>query len=341
MKSPSVEYWSRPSGALPNIATRIVPVMEAKLSPNLRRLFVGAYPLFNAVCRAVDEPGVALVAIDEATGAIAGMACIRAQVDRYVSAIVGRHSQCDLVIAGDDRLALRQLAVVVAPVRVWDAGTTEIGFRILDLRTTGGMLDEHGRRLRGLRAEGPAMIRCAGHAIYALPLGDSTDWPESAEDAWAFLPERVYFDELERVPEASVMRRPIADRAHNITAVTRLRGPLDAEMQLLNGRDLAGWLNIQGAWAQGTIEIGHQALRHGVLVGRYARCAGNGRFADDSMSRVHALLLIVDDRLHLIDVASTNGSREVGRSDARIIELVGNVEIELGFHTRVRWCWSS
>lgn len=342
MKTLSIALWSGPrSGGSPNTATRVVPMTRAALpSPDPRALFVHAYPQFAERCRAVDEPGMALIAVDTLTGAPTGMVCIRARVDRYVSAVVGRHSQCDLVLTGDERLALRQLAVVLAPVREWQAGRADVSFRILDLRTSEGMLDEHGRPLRGLRTEGPAIMRCAGYALYALPLGDPTDWPESADDAWACLPERVYFDELARVPDASIVR-PLGSHAHHTTVVTRLRGPLDTAMPLVADRDLAGRLFVTGAFGQGAIEIGYQALRDGVLLGRYARCDGHGYCADDSMSRVHALLLLVDDRLHVIDLASTNGTREVGRLDARIIELVGNGELVLGSHTRVRWCWSS
>jgi hypothetical protein len=269
-----------------------------------------------------------------------GMACLRARVDRHVTAIVGRHDKCDLYIEGNNRLALRQLAVVLAPVTDWRAGTSTVSFRILDLRTTEGMIDEEGRSLRGLRSEGPAMVRCGGYAIYALPLGDPTDWPASASDAWACMPQRVYHDELVRVPDASIVRELAAPRAH-ITRVTRTAGPRDTGMQLVSGRDLAGRLSLRGAWGHGAIEIGHEALREGVLIGRYARCAGFELSDETTLSRVHALLVLVDDRLLVIDLASTNGTHEVDRPDARVIELVGETELELGGATCVRWSWSS
>ena len=112
-------------------------------------------------------------------------------------------------------------------------------------------------------------------------------------------------------------------------------------MQLVSSRDLAGRLLVRGSWGHGVIEIGHQALREGVLIGRYARCAGFGLCTDTSLSRVHALLLLVDDRLLVIDLASTNGTHKLDRPDARVIELVGDTELELGDKTNVRWSWSS
>ena len=341
MKTLIIEHWAgQVRGMGQNLGTRISPVVRL-VGLDLRTLFERAYPAFSDRCRAVDEPGVVLVAVDALTGNAMGMACLRARVDRHVTAIVGRHDKCDLYIEGNDRLALRQLAVVLAPVSDWRAGTSSVSFRILDLRTAEGMVDEEDRPLRGLRSEGPAIVRCGGYAIYALPLGDPTDWPASASDAWACMPERVYHDELVRVPDASVVRELIAPNTQITKIVMRTPGPRDTGMQLVSGGDLAGRLLVRGSCGHGVIEIGHQALREGVLIGRYARCAGFGLCADTSLSRVHALLLLADDRLLVIDLASTNGTHELDRPDARVIELVGDTELELGDKTYVRWSWSS
>jgi len=341
MKTLITEHWAgQVRGAGRNDMTRVVPLVRL-VRPDLRTLFERTYPAFADRCRAVDEPGVAVVAVDELTGNAMGMACLRARVDRHVTAIVGRHDKCDLYLAGNDRLALRQLAIVLAPVSDWRAGTSTVSYRMLDLRTTESMIDEDGRPLRGLRSEGAAMVRCGGYAIFALPLGDPTDWPASASDAWSFMPERVYHDELARVPDASIVRELVPPRAH-ITRVTRTAGPRDTGMPLVSCRDVAGRLLLRGSWGSGAIDVGHQALRDGVLLGRYARCDGGlGLSGDSSLSRVHALLLLVDERLLAIDVASTNGTHAVGQADARVIELAGETELELGGTTYARWSWSS
>jgi hypothetical protein len=339
MKDDDIERLVRPTA---NLGTRIVPVRQVQgLAPGARDLFERAYSAFAPAFRAVDEPGLAVVVLDEASAAVAGTLCLRARPDRHATAIVGRHDRCDLQVAGNDDLALRQLAVVLSPVRDWRTGSSDVSFRILDLRTTHGMLDESFRPLRALRSEGPAIVRCAGYVIYALPVGDPTDWPESAADAWSYMPERVYFDELARVPDASVLR-PLASSNPNQTKVVfRVPGPRDTAMQLVTNGDLAGRLVIEGSWGRGAIEVGIQALREGILLGRYARCDAHGLCSDESLSRVHALLLLVDERLLVIDIASTNGTREVDRPDAPLIELVGNAAFELGPLTRVSWSWSS
>jgi hypothetical protein len=203
------------------------------------------------------------------------------------------------------------------------------------------MLDEDGRVLRGLRAEGPALLRCGGYALFMLMLGDPSDWPEAAGDAWDMLPERVYFDELERCPNGSVsrMRQVHADASHQ-SIVMRTMGPRDTESRLTLEGGVAGTLELVGPSRRTTITVGHNALRDGVLLGRYSRCDAVGP-DDGSLSRVHALLLHDDDRLLVVDTASFNGTRVVGHEHARMHVLDGDVELELGRKTRMRWRWAA
>lgn len=341
MKTVSIDLWAgQERGGAANRRTCITPG-QRPTTLDMKRYFVDAYPRFAAACRAVDEPGLALVAIDELTGVAAGIVCVRARVDRHVVAIVGRHGRCDLYLEGRDTLALRQLAVVVAPVRSWRKGSAELSYRVLDLRTEAGMVDETGRALRGLRAEGPSLIRCGGYVVLALPLGDPTDWPEHAEDAWAMLPERVYFDELAPRPDGSALHARAPARAPGITMVVRTRGPRDTAAGLVEHGEVAGQLVITGPAAQSSITVGERALGEGVLLGRYERCDSGASGHAPSLSRVHALLLQTDERLLVIDTASTFGTRMANGRDARVFELIGPTELELGHDTRARWCWLS
>ena len=343
MKTVGIDLWAgQVRMAANNRGTHIVKVSLLQPAFDMRRAFVHAYPRFAAACRAVDEPGLALVAIDDQTGAPAGLVCVRARVDRHVTAVVGRHGCCDLYLDGREALALRQLAVVVAPLCSWRKGSAEISYRVLDLRTSAGMLDETGRALRGLRAEGPSLLRCGGYLVLALPLGDPTDWPERAEDAWAMLPERVYFDELARPPEGSALNIPVHRRAPGVTVITRTLGPRDtASARLVEHGEAAGRLVLTGSAGQLSLTIGERALREGVLLGRYTRCDGAAMGQANTLSRVHALLLLADDRLLVIDTASTAGTWVVGGEAARVIELVGATTLELGGDTQVAWRWLS
>ena len=353
MKTVGVDLWGdQVRGGGNNNVTCLRPATTPRLRQSFRELFVGAYGSFADRCREVSEPGIALVAVDEVSGRSMGLVRLLARVQRHVAAIVGRHDECDLFLNAHARLALRHLAVVLDPVSDYRSGAN-VRYRVLDLRTTDGFSDESDRSLRGLRCEGPGLLRCGGYALFIMPLGDPTDWPGDPNDAWAFLPERVYFDELDRSPQGSVQRLPRAGQASGAlsaalnNAVThrsliiRTHGPRDTTDGLVESGDIAGTLELIGPRNRGTIRIGHDELRDGVLIGRYARCS-NAQLADDpSLSRVHALLLQVDDAIVAIDTASLNGTREVHQPKARLIQLTGDTELVLGTSTRARWHWVS
>ncbi|MBV8762004.1 MAG: FHA domain-containing protein [Deltaproteobacteria bacterium] len=343
-KTIGVDLWGgQARGAAANARTILRPVSDASLPrKSMRELFFGAYDAFVTKCRAVDEPGVAIVAVHEKTGKAQGLCVLRARVDRFVAAIVGRHDRCDLFINASEALSLRHLAIVLDPVKSWKRGDAAVRYRVLDLRTRDGFADETGRPLRGLRAEGPALLKCAGYAFFMLPVGDPTDWPASPQDAWAMLPERVYFDETEwsgRCATGSMPKMP--KPGARTSTLVRTHGPHDTGVGLVRSGSAAGTLELRGSHTGGYLDVGNAELADGILLGRYPRCNGAGFSDDPSLSRVHALLIQVDDRLLLVDTSSRNGSRLRGCDDARVIEIVGETELELGTHTRVRWRWTS
>ncbi len=315
---------------------------RAQRMPQRRRalpeLFEAGYRAFADRCRAVDEPGVAVIAVHELTARAEGIVTLRARVERHVAAIVGRHDSADLYLTQSAELALRHLAVIVDPVTSWKPGDASATFRVLDLRTGSGFVDEQGRTLRGIRCEGPAMLRCADHALFLLPLGDPSDWPASASDAWGFLPERVYFDELLRCPEGSFTRMPQRNASTRKSMIFRTHGPRDSSESLAtSGGAIAGTLDLIGPNLAGQITIGADELRDGVLLGRYARCDSSKLTDDPSMSRVHALMIQIGERVLLIDTASINGTRLYGHHRSRVIELTDDTDLQLGKATRARW----
>jgi hypothetical protein len=197
MKTIGVDLWAdQIRGSGNNNVTCLQPSSVARPRRAFRELFSSSYAGFVERCREVSEPGIALVAVDEVTGRPMGLVRLLARVQRHVAAVIGRHDECDLYLNAHARLALRHLCVVLDPVQDWRPGAN-VRYRVLDLRTTDGFTDENDRPLRGLRCEGPGLLRCGGYALFIMPLGDPTDWPANAQDAWAFLPERVFFDELE------------------------------------------------------------------------------------------------------------------------------------------------
>lgn len=346
MKTMGIDLWGgQQRGHIENRATVVRPTVAVPAARTLRELFVAAYPRFADRCREVEEPGLAVIAIDHRTGRPAGLVRLCARVERHVAAIVGRHDACDLYLTASDRMALRQLAVILDPVTSWRAGDAGVRFHLLDLRTQDGFVDEHGRPLRGLRCDGPAIVRCGGHALFALPLGDPSDWPASPDDAWACLPERVYLDEIDAFAQGSAPALPMLVERHGdrdprrTTTITRTPGPRDSAVSCAHDGDVAGALELIGPSVRETIQIGHQALRDGVLLGRYDRCDARAAIGEDeSMSRVHALLIRTDERLVLVDTASSNGTFEDGKP-ARIVVLDRELELRLGKRTFARWRW--
>jgi hypothetical protein len=346
-KTIGIDLWAGQVRGGPNMQTcyGVSMQMRRDVQPwSVRQLFMGAYVRFADLCREVDEPGLALLAIDEYSGVPAGLVRLRARVGRHVAAIVGRHDQCDLFLDRHSSLALRHLAVVLDPVTNWERGQASVKYRVLDLRTEAGFTDESGKHMRGMRADGPAIMRVAGHAVFVLPLGDPSDWPQRADEAWDMLPERVYFDEMQHRPDGSVVNMPL-DVNSRRSMVYRTHGPRDTGAGLVAPSasgpvDVAGTLEIMGETRFGALKIGDRALRDGVLVGRYARCDGATLLEDNSLSRVHALLLQIDDTLMLIDTASRNGTFMPGQAPARVITITSDSEINLGKHTQIRWRWA-
>ena len=321
MSTVSVQRWIAPRPDHRNRAT--VLALPAIVVPrDMRSLFVRAYPAIAASCRAIDEPGVAVVAVDEATGAPCGLALVRARIGRHTAIVIGRHDRCDLFLDGNGGLALRHLALVLDPVRSFEHGAT-VRYRVLDLRTTQGFADEHGRPLRGLSAEGPTILRAAGHVLFVLPLGDPTDWPAAGPDAWDMLPERVYVTaELPAMQQRSM---------HRMSLMLQIPGPRDTSMNLAE-HGVAGVLEID---RRARIPVGAEALRDGVLLGRYTRCDAASWIDDELLSRVHLLLLDADGTLLAIDTASMHGVRVGDQLPRRIVALPERAELALGARTRI------
>jgi hypothetical protein len=324
----AIQRFDTRSNRLNRATEYALPTLTAPPADRLRALFVAAYARIANACRAVDEPGLALVGVHESTGEPCAVVRIRQRIARYTVALVGRHERCDLYLDGEPALALRHLAVVVDPVRDLTRGAS-VRYRVLDLRTDCGFTDEVGRPMRGLSVDGVAILRCPGYLVFALPLGDPTDWPPDASDAWEMLPERVYLAEDDRLEvKRSMLRRSL---------LLPSPGPRDTMMQLAESSvaGLLEWIGMRRH--RGSITVGEVALRDGILLGRYVRCDSSGMVDDPSLSRVHLLLLEIDGTLLAIDTASAHGIRLAHAPAERVIAIPDRAELWLGGSTRLAW----
>ncbi len=343
-------------------------VMIADSLPTLpfARLFPVAWQELRRLLCSFTVPGVVVVAVDSMTKRIAGSLCLAAKVGQANAAIVGRHGHCDLYLEGDPALSLRHLALVVSPLSAGagEHGRPQVDFRVLDLRTRSAFLDEQGRRLESVTAEGPTFLAVGGHALFLVVSGDDPVWPESAAEAWKCIPERVYLDEHEAEPDRWRRRRrahveePTDGGAHlaegtgvvdvaepspsgrdhgdpaRITLVRTQPGPARARVSLLGEDDTElGQLVVTGAGKSQRIAIGERAAGGGILLGRYERCDTHGATAvsHHGVSRVHLLVLSIGDALYAIDTGSTNGTFRTGSdAEVRIARLDDDVELVLG-----------
>jgi hypothetical protein len=313
--------------------------------------------LWPAVHRAIPidvGPGVAVIAVDTTRDRVAGSMWIAGKPGAINVGVIGRHGQCDLYLDGDDRLSLRHLAVVVEPVADWGGpGGTEARYRLLDLRTSAAFTDEDGRALEAITALGPAFVLVGRHVFYCLPTGVE-DWPHDPDAALAAMPERIYIDDRGAEPDRWQRRRAadlasgsqlvaVGRPAHGSasrTIVTAVPGPSRARLAAGANDDdpPLGRLELSSALGADVIEVGVDAARRGVLLGRYHRCdtLGARSLALDRISRVHGLVITIDDVPWLVDVASTNGVRADG-APTRVAALAADVSYELGGVGALRW----
>lgn len=324
-------------GDADNTVTRMVVHDEIQLQASFEDLFRCHYDAVLRVYREFTEPGLAMIAID--LDGVAASAFLGTKPDRINVAIIGRHGMADLYLDGDPAVSLRHMVAVLHPF----TGPHDIRFRLLDLRTRLGFVDEHGRRLEALEAEGPVFVRCGSYAVFFLPTGDDTPWPDDPADGWQCIPERVYLDEAIAEPDRWERRRLAArwqgadklhpeERSPRTTRVQTFRGPAMAHRRLVRDDEQPlGELRVRSDAGTTSIAVGRAAAREGILFGRYDRCDNEGLpvLGHQSISRVHLLVIDIGDQLYAIDTASTNGVF-VDKQEVRVRPLGADLRLVIG-----------
>lgn len=142
---------------------------------------------------------------------------------------------------------------------------------------------------------------------------------------------------------ATGTRRPGDDSASHregITLITSQRGPTRIGIELVGADEQPlGALRLAAGASAQTFVLGARALDEGVLLGRYARCDTHGASVIDidGNSRVHLLVLRIDDVVYAVDTASTNGTYLAGE-EVRIARLSGGTGLVLGDDlARLQW----
>ena len=316
---------------------------------DFRALFRRHYRRIRSTCLEFAEPGVAVFAFERGgPRGWAGTMCLAARAGQGRAGVLGRHGEAELFLGEDPTVALRHLLFVVEPPSLRDAIRGEVRYRVLDLNTGSPPRDEGGRAVSSLTAEGPVLLACQRYAVMAFVTGDPTDWPDSADDAWACLPDRVFVEESLAPMASGSAPRPMPVRAiasagrssetgRRTTLVRTHAGPWHISARPLVADEAAtGQLVVASGDRALVIPAGPESLRRGLLIGRYERCHAGGPalLQSDRISRVHLIVIELAGTLHAIDLASTNGSHivdeETGELVPRRIVPLGSELLALG-----------
>lgn len=327
-----------------NVST-LVTILDAPVAESVpfEALFVAHYRAIRAIGRSASGAGVAVIAVHVPSCSLAARAWLGARPGAVASAILGRHSEVDVLLDAPT-LSLRHLALLMPPPASWDAAG--VTYEVIDLRTHQSFHDERGRPLEGAQAEGPALFSCGPYALFFLPTGDASDWPELATDAWAMLPERVLVRERAAEPDRWRRRGYAArkveerDAGRSWSVITAVPAPLAVgEPLVAAGESAAGRLRIVSERGMRALAVGGEALSRGVLLGRYSRCDASDVLGHDGISRAHLLVKRVGDAIVAVDTASTAGTYLEGEERAVRSVAIGRGEVAvLGEdHARVWW----
>jgi hypothetical protein len=285
---------------------------QSGLSPEpFAGVFQKHFAALRAAHRAQPAEGVLIAAVD-GSGTFDAHAHLRLPESGIAHLILGRHERCDVVLSRDTDVSLRHLLV-----RATRGPGGELRLRAIDLRSRCGLLSEDGRRCEAIASRGPLFLQVGSYVLFLFPTGPSVrPWSHDAEETWrGFAP---------RSQEILPPPQPLKSRAAPAPGAVRL-----ATITIQSSSAQAGDLtSTHAVWSD--------QLERGILLGRDDRCSHGG--ADEgSLSRVHLVLLSVDDEVWAIDTASTNGTRSLHSSPFRQLLLVGETQLILADALALRW----
>jgi len=289
----------------------------------------------------LERPGHRLVWVRGAS-----FACTKLVAAEEAYAIVGRHSQCGVVLPDDPFVALRH--ILVRSITLPAGG---VALRVLDLHTGSGFVLPDGSRHTSIFAEGPIALALGEYALVALPTesrGDElpNDMPAPVVDtppavreqlqalALAMSPYRANARPLNRTSRVTLMPSPVM-----------VGEPMSPSLaRLANGGPYAVTLTRAGRSA--TVSLSDEDLVRGVMIGRSEKCHAEllRRITDENTSRTHVLLLREGPVVNAYDLASTQGTyldghpiRRLGLSGAGATLTLsrGDDAVRLTWHARV------
>ena len=293
------------------------PLSKHSLPTDLARdpfaaVFRKHFTALRAAHQAQPHEGVLIAAVD-GSGLFDAHAHLRLPQSGIAHLIVGRHERCDVVLSRDSDVSLRHVLV-----RATRGPQGQIHLRAIDLRSRVGLLAEEGKRCEAIASKGALWLRVASYVLFLLPTGPGVK-PWAADDADA-----TFRGFSPRDQEILPPPQPLKSRAAPSAGAVRL-----ATITIQSNSPQAGDLtSTHAVWSD--------QLERGILVGRDDRCS-HGGVEEGNLSRVHLVLLSVDDEVWAIDTASTNGTRVSSGSPFRQLLLSGETNLVLADALALRW----
>jgi hypothetical protein len=311
----------RPPSPRHNHATERLPGLEGGQgglpSVDLRQ----AYGFARGIARiqpagALSAPGHRLVWVRRAA-----FACTTLVAADDAFAVVGRHTQCGVVLPDDPFVALRH--VLVRSVALPAGG---VAVRMLDLHTGIGFVLPDGSRHTSIFAEGPIAVALGEYALVALPTESKGDeLPGEMPAPVVDMPSDVR-DQLEKLAVAMSPYRVNARPVNRTSRITLMPSPVMVGEPLPPslGRLATGGryaLTLARGGRSATVMIADEDLARGVVIGRSEKCHTEmlRRITDENTSRVHILVLREGRIIYAYDLASTQGTYVNGMPARRVV----------------------
>jgi hypothetical protein len=307
---------------------------------DLRQAYVFARSVARASpAQAPSQPGHRLVWVRR--DAFASSMLVAAE-DAF--AVVGRHTQCGVILPDDPFVALRH--VLVRSVALPAGG---VALRLVDLHTGLGFVLPDGSRHTSVFAEGPIAIALGEYALVALPSESHDDQLPGEMPPPVLETPAAVREQLEALAALMSPYRANARPANHTSRITLMPSPVMVGAplppsldRLAHGGSFAITLSRGGRSA--TVTVGEQDLARGVVIGRSEKCHAEvlRQITAASTSRVHVLVLREGPIVHAYDLASTHGTFVDGVAMRRFVLHGGETTLTLGRgHDAVRFLWRS
>jgi hypothetical protein len=306
-----------------NEGTVIINLARPRFSP--AQLFERHHRELANILRNESRPGVMVFVLEP--GAIQGRLWLAA-TDELRSGSIGRHTCVDLYLPKQSSLSLRHCLVLVR--RLDDA----VRIHVVDLSSSAGLVTEDLEEVSAMDVDGHFFLLVPGAVLAFFPTGLALPWDPESKDPFASLAPR----KISRKPEPPRPRwGGDLHRDDSSTAVVR-HGPVElgSETLCLPEEVPAGRLTILSTGGRQQLAVGFSALDCGVVLGRYDRCSGCRALSDETISRVHALLVRRDEGLFLADAGSTNGTW-LGDTELTCARFTPKTAYRLGAKATVSW----